>query len=73
MPVVWRSSPDIPLGSWLAVPGPSGDAIAVGVVSVEPREIHPRAGVLGIVIDEGDGGPRIVQIIPDSGAAEAGL
>lgn len=69
---VWRTSP-ILLGSWLAVPSPSGDPVSIGVVSVAPREIHPQPGVLGILIEEGELGPLVHEVLPESAAEEAGI
>ena len=72
-PIAWTDSPSIPLGSWLVTPGAGERVVAIGVVSVVPRRILPVSGILGIVIEEGDRGPVIVQIIPGSGAESVGL
>ena len=40
-----------PVGSWLATVGTEKDPVAVGVVSVGPREIPPQPGQLGIQLD----------------------
>jgi serine protease Do len=63
------SSP--PVGSWLATVGRGKDPVAVGVVSVPPREIPPQAGILGVQIDEERA--LIVQVFPDSAAEQAGV
>lgn len=65
-----QSPPEV--GSWLASVGPDGDPVAVGVVSVGPREIPPQAGVLGIQLAEIKEA-RIVKVFPDSGAERAGM
>jgi serine protease Do len=63
------SSPSV--GSWLATVGRAKDPVAVGVVSVPPREIPPQAGILGVQIDEVKA--LIVQVFPDSAAEQAGV
>ena len=62
-----------PVGSWVASVGMSRDPVAVGVVSVAPREIPPRAGILGIQLDAKLQRPRVLRVFPRTGAAEAGL
>jgi serine protease Do len=47
--------------------------VAIGVVSVGPREIAKEGGVLGIVLEEGGQGVRVTQVMPESGAAKAGI
>jgi serine protease Do len=59
------------VGSWLASVGRSRDPLAVGIVSVPPREIPPQAGVLGVQLDEELA--LVVQVFPESPADEAGL
>ena len=62
------------VGSWLASVGLDRDPVAVGVISVGPREIPPQAGVLGVQLDRTDGNrPIVEQVFPGSAAAEAGL
>lgn len=65
-----QSPPEV--GSWLASVGPNGDPVAVGVVSVGPREIPPQAGVLGIQLAE-EKEARVVKVFPESGADRAGI
>jgi len=66
-----KSAPAV--GNWLASPGPNGKPLAVSVLGTEARQIPKEGGVLGIILEQGDGGPLIVQVVPDSGAAAAGL
>jgi serine protease Do len=60
-----------PVGSWLATVGRSQDPIAVGVVSVLPREIPPQPGVLGVELDMEL--PLVVRVFPESAAQAAGV
>ncbi len=61
------------VGSWLASVGMDSYPLAVGVVSVEPREIPHQAGILGIQLDAVAGQALIVRVFPGSAAAKAGL
>ena len=61
------------VGSWLATVGIDSYPVAVGVVSVESREIPHQAGILGVQLDSEDGAARIVRVFPGSAAAKAGL
>ena len=47
--------------------------MAIGVVSVAPRFIERRLPAMGVILDEGEEGPKIHEVVPDSGAAQAGL
>ena len=64
-------SPDI--GAWLATVGTRRGPLAVGVMSVEPRQIRHRAGTLGVLFDDSTEEPIIERVFPDTGAAAAGL
>jgi serine protease Do len=61
------------VGDWVASAGVGELPTAVGVVSVGPRKVSAPRGVLGILLEQADLGPKIVQIVPESGAAKAGL
>jgi serine protease Do len=61
------------VGSWLATVGIDPYPVAVGVVSVESREIPHQAGILGVQLDSEEGAARIVRVFPGSAAAKAGL
>ncbi len=69
--VTWRHESEPAAGSWLAAPGPDGQPLAIGVVGHRSRWI--RGGVLGIMMSQGAGGPRIEGVHPKGGAAKAGL
>lgn len=71
--VSWSQSDPPPVGSWLATPGLETIPISIGVVSVAPRRIDQRMPALGVVIEEGDKGPVVHDVMPRSGAAKAGL
>lgn len=63
-----------PVGAWLATVGMDRDPVAVGVVSVGPREIPPQAGVLGVMLDQTAGNQPIVeQVFKESAAESAGV
>ncbi len=71
--VVWSTgSPELAPGSWLVTPGTQGDVESVGVLSVAARRIGQPA-VLGVTILSTDNAARIAGVIPDSGAADAGI
>jgi len=61
------------VGRWVAVAGPSDDPLAVGVISVPARRIPPPVGMLGVVLQDTDAGPKIVNVRPSSPAEKAGL
>ncbi len=74
--VKWQSgggAAGLRLGQWVATPDDGGDAVAVGVVSVQPRKLHPGEGKLGVMPGRGDGGVRIRRVVANSGADKAGL
>ncbi len=60
-------------GQWVATVGNDADPLAVGVVSVIPRRIPALPGILGVRIDDGDGGVLIVEAMANKSAANAGL
>jgi serine protease Do len=62
---------DQALGQWVITPGIERLPVAVGVLSAAPRTI---TGVrLGLVLNDTDQGPVVVQTMPGMGAAAAGL
>lgn len=74
LPVVaWQSHRDPRVGQLLATPGAEATPVAVGVLSVTDRPIPQQRPVLGISITEGENGPEITQVFPESGAEKAGL
>ncbi|HMO86196.1 MAG TPA: PDZ domain-containing protein [Lacipirellulaceae bacterium] len=62
------------VGSWLATVGVGRDPVAVGVVSVGPREVPPQPGVLGVVLGSADASrPVVEQVFAKSAAEQAGV
>ena len=66
-----RDQPDV--GHWVVTPGTGRDPLAVGVVSVGPRPIPKPPGILGVQLADSDVGPRVERVVPNSGAARAGI
>lgn len=74
LPVIsWSDADPPPVGSWLATPGLETIPLSIGVVSVAPRVVERRMPALGVIIEEGDHGPMVREVLPRSGAAKAGL
>lgn len=61
------------VGAWLATVGTLKDPVAVGVVSVGVRTIPPQAGMLGVLLESAGNRPIVVKVVPESGAAKAGV
>lgn len=61
------------VGSWLASVGTDSYPVAIGIVSVESREIPHQAGILGVQLAPDNNQARIVRVFPGSAAAKAGL
>jgi serine protease Do len=82
-PVTLVDSKSVPVGNWVALPGPAADPVAVGVVSVATRDVPNKggpisvpgnnSGYLGVILDNGEGGVKVVQVIPKTPAFEAGI
>lgn len=61
------------IGSFLVSPDRTGRVIGLGVVGASPRKVNHK-GRLGIELEGiGQAGARVRNIVPDSGADEAGL
>lgn len=67
----WRQSSPPAVGGWVVSVGTQELPQAIGVVSVAPHRV--RGGVLGIQMTEDNPGPRVTFVVPDSGAAQAGV
>lgn len=62
------------LGTFLAAAGTGEYPIAIGVASVAPRNLSLASrGFLGIGMENADGGVRVREVQPNSGASAAGL
>jgi len=72
-PVEWAGDDEPMVGSWLATPGLGEDVAAIGAMSVVSRKIQAPSGILGVLLERGDDGPVIAQVMPKSAAANAGL
>jgi len=73
LPVVqWRDGAPL-AGSWLATPGMDEIPVAIGVVGASARKIDAPSGILGIMLDQDEKGPRVDQVMPKSGAEKAGM
>ncbi len=76
LPVIaWSQSDPPPVGSWLATPGLDVVPLAIGVLSVGPREIERRVPALGVVIEDASDqrGAHVYRIVPGSAAEHAGI
>ncbi len=60
-------------GQWVITPGSRSVPISAGIVSTPIRRIPTRFGYLGVVLGDGRTGPRIREVIANSGAEKAGL
>lgn len=63
-------------GGWVATPSISETPVAIGVVSVGPRKIPHRRGLLGVQLDDprdGKPGAMVTKVFADSGAERAGV
>jgi serine protease Do len=82
-PVEWGKSTGAVVGELLASPGAGSEAVAVGVLSVAARSVKVRdlpvtappanSGFLGVLLEEADGGARIIDVVWNSAALRAGL
>ena len=82
-PVEWIESKVAPVGNWVASPGVSEAPVAIGVVSVASRNVSSKgpnisappanSGYLGVSIDTDGVGVKVAQVLPDTGAAKAGV
>ena len=82
IPIEFSDSKGALAGAWVACAGLGAEPVAVGVVSVPTRTIPDKsgfdlpsadAGYLGVAPGPGNGGVRILQVLPKTGADKAGL
>jgi serine protease Do len=79
----WRSSKEAPVGFWTVSVGWGESPMALGVVSVATRNVkYPKnytpqgvnnSGYMGVALAQAEKQAVIDQIVPNSGAAKAGL
>lgn len=67
------AAPTLSPGDWVATVGTGENPVAIGVVSVLPRQIQRRPGLLGVQIGNGEGGVLVTGVAPNTGAARAGI
>lgn len=69
------SEPPPAMGKWLVTPLGYEDAVSIGVVAVNAREIPPSRAFVGIQMDpkRDKPGVRITSVVPDSPADTAGI
>ncbi len=72
-PVTWYEGPAPRLGSFLAAPGPEGEALAIGVMSVAARSLENSRGYLGVQMEAIDDGVRIRSVETGAPAEQAGI
>jgi len=72
-PIAWAESGKAAVGQWVITPGLSDSPMALGVLSVGRRKIPARSGLLGVMLADGNGGAKVMQVVPDSPAEKAGL
>jgi serine protease Do len=83
VPVEFTPSKGIDAGSWVACAGIKEEPVGIGVVSVSTRTIAKpgptftvdtsKSGFLGVTLEPGEGGVKIMSIQPKSAAEKAGL
>ncbi len=73
-PVTWNEGDPPAVGSWLITTGIEDQPLAIGVASVAARRIRGTPGVLGVSLEDGDGGgAKIAEVMKKSAAEEAGM
>lgn len=74
-PIQWTSTrKDLPLGSFIAAAGSGPDALAIGVISVEPRTMSAhKKGFLGIGTAADSKGVKVTLVMPKASASAAGV
>jgi serine protease Do len=80
-PVLFADSTATDAGSWVACAGLDETPVGFGVVSVAARDLpaeggpilSPDVGYLGVSLAAGEGGVRIMRVLPKTGAEKAGL
>ncbi|QOV89128.1 S1C family serine protease [Humisphaera borealis] len=71
--IAWTDAKKASVGQWVITPGMSDSPMALGVLSVDRRKIPARSGLLGVMLADGAGGAKVMQVVPDSPAEKAGL
>jgi serine protease Do len=79
----WRAGKEVKVGQWVASVGTGTEPMGVGFVSVAtrkfklgdqpPKFFNPKAGWLGVLLDDAPQGAKIKQVVPGSPAQKASL
>ncbi len=72
-PIVWNESAEVPLGGWLASADARNLPVAIGVVSVKSRNVHPERAVLGVSLGDAKNGALVQSVVKGSGAFRGGV
>jgi len=71
-PIQWAAG-EVFIGQWAITPGVAETPHAIGIISALPRRIRPQRAFIGVQFDLTSSAPRVDQVMPGLGAAEAGL
>jgi serine protease Do len=69
----WSTETSVPLGGWIASADARSLPLALGVVSVEKRNIQQQRALLGIQLSSVHQGPLVENVVVGSGADRAGI
>lgn len=73
-PIKWTDKKSTPtVGQWVITTGMNETPSAIGVLSVGRRRIPAKSGMLGVALADGDGGAKVMQVVPDSPAEKIGI
>jgi serine protease Do len=73
VPVTFEENKDVLVGQWVATVGTGRDPISLGVISVGIRKIPYRNAIMGIGLQQVEGGVRVREVTAKSGAEKAGI
>lgn len=71
--IAWNNDASVPLGGWVASADSRSLPLALGVVSVEKRNIQAQRALLGIQLSAVHQGPFVENVVVGSGADRAGI
>jgi len=71
--IQWTNDATVPLGGWIASADSRSLPLALGVVSVEKRNIQQQRALLGIQLSSVHQGPLVENVVVGSGADKAGI
>jgi serine protease Do len=74
VPIEWGDTAKVDDGMWVASPGIREDPVAVGVISLPGRrKVSMKNAYMGVRLEQADDGAIVRDVVPDTGAAKAGL